>query len=101
MTGWADMNINMAVIESVLFIFISHYNYVIALKLYETGTMQLYFPILQCVLHVKFGRSLMTLCKLPSFSVSTWYRLQVVLEGRWVSWLQAVAEWRFFHVTSY
>ena len=63
--------------------------------------MQLYFPTLQCVLHVKCGHILMTLCKQLIFSLSTWFHPQVVLEGHWVSWLQAVAEWRFFHVTSY
>jgi len=39
MTGWVDMNINMAVIASVLCMYISPYNYVIALRLYETGTV--------------------------------------------------------------
>ena len=33
------MNINMAIITSVLFMYVSHYNYVLALKLYETGTV--------------------------------------------------------------
>jgi hypothetical protein len=39
MPGWVGMNINMAIIASVLFMYISHYNNVIALKLYETGTI--------------------------------------------------------------
>lgn len=85
------------------FMYISHYNYVIALKLYETGEVswiQVYFPTLQCVLHEKFGRSLMTLQKQLIFSLCTWYHPQVVVEGCWVSWLQATTEWRFFHVTS-
>jgi hypothetical protein len=35
------------------------------------------------------------------FSLSTWYRPQPVLEGCRVSWLQAVAEWRSFRVSTY
>jgi hypothetical protein len=47
------------------------------------------------------GHNVMSLRKQPIFSFSTWYHPQAVLEGCLVSWLEAIAEWRLFHIASY
>jgi hypothetical protein len=36
-----------------------------------------------------------------TFSLSTWYLPQAVLEGCRVSWLEAVADWRAFRIARY
>jgi hypothetical protein len=50
---------------------------------------------------VKHGCDLMALHKRAIFGLSTWYRLQAVVDGCPVSLLQAVTEWRSFRVASY